>query len=173
MGDADKMPANRFLKIAATLIVSIAFAAGLAAGSHPAAAQSTQAGIALQDLGGQNVTSTSWNFSGDFQVSAGAWESVTITNYGYCFVGPNDPRAGTAHAAGVFYYAELESGPPGRDGYTFKGTFKAGRGGNVSGTVTVTSSTSTGATHVDATLSGSDLQYYQDNTLEVCLLGSS
>jgi hypothetical protein len=140
--------------------------------SHRVLAQSPNAGIALQDLGGQNVSGTTWNFSGDFAVSAGAWESVTITNYGYCFVGPNDPRAGTAHAAGVFYYTDL-SVMPGRDGYTFKGTFKPGRGGDVTGTVTVVMSQTTGMTHIDATLSGNDLQYYQDNTLEVCLLGSS
>jgi hypothetical protein len=156
-----------------SLTFALALALTIASSAlHPALAQSPNPGIALQDLGGQNVSGTTWNFSGDFAVTAGAWESVTITNYGYCFVGPNDPRAGTAHAAGVFYYTDL-SVMPGRDGYTFKGTFKPGRGGDVTGTVTAVMSQTTGMTHIDITLTGNDLQYYQDNTLEVCLLGSS
>lgn len=81
-------------------------------GSHPRVlAQSAQQGITLQDLGSLAVTGTDWDFVTDVQISAGAWESVTISNYGYCFVGPNDPRAGTAHAAAVFWFGELKSGP--------------------------------------------------------------
>jgi hypothetical protein len=159
-------------KLSLTFAIGLALAIAFPAASHRAAAQSANPGISLQDLGGLNVSGTTWNFSGDFPVSAGAWESVTITNYGYCFVGPNDPRAGTAHAAGVFYYTDL-SVEPGRDGYTFKGMFKPGRGGNVMGTVNIVMSQTTGMSHVDISLSGSDLQYYQDNTFEVCLLGSS
>jgi len=165
------MPASNWRKIIAASLLAMLVATSVASPPR-VAGQSTQLGISLQDLGGVNVTGNNWNFSGDFQVSAGAWESVTISNYGYCFVGPNDPRAGTAHAAAVFYFAQLDAQPPGRDGYTFKGELKAGRGGNVAGQVTVTTSISTG-THIEATLSGSDLSFYQDNTLEVCLLGSS
>jgi hypothetical protein len=159
-------------RLSLTLALSLAAAIIFPVASHHADAQSANPGITFQDLGGQNVSGNSWSFSGDFPVSAGAWESVTITNYGYCFAGPNDPRAGTAHAAGVFYYTDL-SVMPGRDGYTFKGTIKPGRGGNVMGTVTIVMSQTTGMSHVDISLSGSDLQYYQDNTLEVCLLGSN
>jgi hypothetical protein len=142
---------------------------------HRVRAQSAQQGISLYDLGDQKVSLTSWNFSGDFAVYAGAFESVTVTNYGYCFVGPNDPRAGTAHAGGVFWYAELQAHPPTQNGYTFDGDFSGGRGSNVTGHVTVTTNgdQSNPSTHVDVSLSGSDLSFYSDNTLKVCLLGSS
>jgi hypothetical protein len=159
---------HRALVVLPVLILATAFTVA----APRALAQSPQPGIALQDLGSKSVTSTDWSFSGDFDISAGAWESVTISNYGYCFVGPNDPRAGTAHAGGVFYFAELAAQPPGSDGYSFTGDITPGRGGNVSGQVTVTTSISTG-THVDVTLSGSDLSFYKDNKLQVCLLGSS
>lgn len=151
----------------------LAISALVAGSGRHAAAQSAQSGITFQDLGSQKVTGTDWNFSADFAISAGAWESITIANYGYCFVGPNDPRAGTAHAGGVFWYTVLQPQAPGAvDTYT--GDLKPARGGNVSGHVTVTTTPgATPDTHVDVTLSGSDLNFYQDNSLEVCLLGSS
>jgi hypothetical protein len=146
-----------------------------AAGSHPRVlAQSAQSGITFQDLGSVSVTGSDWSFATDLPTGAGAWESVTISNYGYCFVGPNDPRAGTAHAAAVFWFAELKAAPPDASGYTFTGALEAERGGNVAGQVKVTTMQGLNpTTHVEATLSGSDLSFYQGNDLEVCLLGST
>jgi len=44
----------------------------------------------------------------------------------------------------------------------------------VTGRVTVTTSAAaTPTTHVEAALAGDDLEYYENNTLELCLLGSS
>jgi hypothetical protein len=156
-------------------VLGFALLAAVATGSHPPVlAQSAEPGILLWDLGSVTVTGTDWSFTSDLPISAGAWESVTISNYGYCFVGPNDPRAGTAHAAAVFWYAELAAAPPDASGYTFTGTLRAGRGGNVAGKVTVKMMQGlTPSTHIDATLSGSDLSSYQDNDLKFCLLGSS
>src|SRR5579884_4352052 len=95
---------------------ALCLAAGLAGvGSLSVAhvrAQSVSPGVVLYDLGDQSVSGTNWSFSGDFAVTAGAFESVTVSNYGYCFVGPNDPRAGTAHAAAVFWFTELKAMPP-------------------------------------------------------------
>ena len=164
---------HRF-RIMMAMLGAVLLSAGLA-GSHPRVlAQSAQQGITLQDLGSLAVTGSDWTFVTDVPVGSGAWESVTISNYGYCFVGPNDPRAGTAHAAAVFWFGELKAAPPDASGYSFTGTLKSERGGNVTGHVQVaTTQSSSPTTHVEATLSGSDLSNYQDNNLEVCLLGSS
>lgn len=133
-------------------------------------------GIAMYDLGDQVPTGSQWSFSGDFCVSAGAWESVTISNYGWCFSGPNDPRAGTAHAGAIYWYAELESAPPTNAGYAFTGNLVAEREqstANISGSVTVTAGADLTTTHIDASLSDSSLAFFQGNPLKVCLLGSS
>lgn len=133
-------------------------------------------GIAMVDLGDQVPAGSQWSFSGDFCVSAGAWESVTISNYGWCFSGPNDPLAGTAHAGAIYWYAELASTPPTNAGYTFTGNLVAEReqnNANISGSVTLTASADLTMTHIDASLSDSNLTYFQDNPLKVCLLGSS
>jgi hypothetical protein len=154
--------------LASLALATILLITGL--GAFRAVAQAPVPGITFQDLGTVDVTGTDWIFSGDFQIHAGAWESVTISNYGYCFVGPNDPREGTAHAAGVYWFAELSPDGPGAP--NFSGNLMPGRGGNVSGQVSV-STPSDGVTHIDARLSGSDLNFFKDNKLQVCLLGSS
>jgi len=159
--------------IALCLASCLAGAGGLRAAR--VLAQSSSPGVAVYDLGDQAVSGTTWSFSGDFAVTAGAFEAVTVSNYGYCFLGPNDPREGTAHAGGVFWFTDL-TGPAGPDnGYTYDGTFRAGRGGDVKGKVTVSTNgdPSNPTTHVDASLSGSDLNFYQDNTLKLCLIGSN
>ena len=164
---------------AVSFFVALAMMFALTAGtlSRPqiAAAQSPQPGIALYPLGSQMINGSNWSFSGDLSVTAGAWESVTISNYGYCFVGPNDPRAGTAHAGGMFWFGELQAQPPQAAGYLFSGTLANGRGGSSGGMVTVTTNgdPSSPATHIDASLSGSDLTYFAGDSLTVCLLGSS
>jgi hypothetical protein len=160
-------------------LLALCLAAGLAGAgclhAVPARAQSVSPGVVVYDLGDVNVNGTSWSFSGDFAVTAGAFESVTISNYGYCFVGPNDPRAGTAHAGGVFWFTQLTPAPPTPSGTTYTGMLNSGRGGNVQGSVTVMSNgdPTNPSTHVDATLSGSDLSNFSGNTLKVCLLGSN
>jgi hypothetical protein len=162
---------SRAHRVKATLALLLlpALVAG-AFGVHRSSAQSANPGITFQDLGTVDVTGNDWSFTGDFQIRAGAWESLTISNYGYCFVGPNDPREGTAHAAAVYWFGELTPDSPGSGDFT--GTLQAGRGGNVTGRVHITSPSS-GTTHIDATLSGSDLSFFKDNKLQVCLLGSS
>lgn len=162
---------GRRTRLAAVLLCALLAAAGAPA-SRSASAQS---GIALYDLGSQEVSGTDWSFAGDFAVAAGAWESVTVSNYGYCFVGPNDPRAGTAHAGGVFWFGELLAQPPQDNNYIFAGELRSGRDGGTTGRVRVTTSGdfSAPATHVDVSLSGSDLSFFEGNSLEVCLLGSS
>lgn len=169
------MPGRRRSVLLAALLAVLALTTTSLLHSRHSAAQSSQSGIVFYDVGSQTVSGSSWNFSGDFQITAGAWESITITNYGYCFAGPNDPRAGTAHAGGVFWFTELQASPPTNSGYTYTAKLKPGRGGNTDGTVTVTTNgdPSNPNTHVDVSLSGSDLNFYQDNTLDVCLLGSS
>ena len=132
------------------------------------------AGIALWDLGAQPVSGTAWVFEGDFALGAGAWESLTISNYGYCWVGPNDPRAGTAHAAAVYWFTELQPQPPSGSSMIYTGVLQSGRSSAVGAATITTAEDSTGpVTHVDVTISGNDLTYLQDNTLDVCLLGSS
>ena len=160
-------------------LLAVCLVAGLAgAGSlraAPARAQTVNPGVVLYDLGDQAVSGTSWSFSGDFAITAGAFESVTISNYGYCFVGPNDPRAGTAHAAAVFWFTELNTMPPADNTFKYTGTLNSGRGGNVQGTVSISTNgdPSNPSTHVDVSLSGSDLSNFSGNTLKVCLLGSN
>jgi len=163
------------LAFIAVLAPLLAVTAATLPGPRAASAQSSQPGVALYPLGSQAISGTDWSFSGDFAVTAGTWESVTISNYGYCFVGPNDPRAGTAHAGGVFWFGELQAQAPQSDQYVFTGTLASGRGGNVSGQVTVTTNGDPSAplTHIDASLSGGDLSYFNGEGLNVCLLGSS
>jgi hypothetical protein len=131
-------------------------------------------GVVLWDLGSQPVSGATWQFDGDFAIAAGAWESLTISNYGYCWVGPNDPRAGTAHADAVFWFTELQPQPPATSGTVYSGTLKSERsaaGGDA--TITSTEDPSGSVTHVHLTISGSGLTNWQDEALEVCLLGSS
>ncbi len=160
-------------------LLGLCLAAGLAGAGGlrvaPARAQSPSPGIVVYDLGDQSVSGTSWSYSGDFGVTAGAYEAVTVSNYGYCFLGPNDPRAGTAHAAAVYWYAQLLAQAPSGSTYTFAGDLVPGRGGNVKGSVTVATNgdPSNASTHVDVSLSGSDLSSYRDNSLKVCLFGSN
>jgi len=161
--------------VIAVLAPLLAVAASAAPRPRAASAQSAQPGIALYPLGSQAISGTEWSFSGDFAIAAGAWESVTISNYGYCFVGPNDPRAGTAHAGGVFWFGELQPQAPQANQYVFTGTLASGRGGSVAGQVTLTTNgdPSSPQTHLEASLSGSDLSYFSGESLSVCLLGSS
>jgi hypothetical protein len=160
-------------------LLALCLAAGLAgAGSLRVPlvrAQSANQGVVVYDLGDQTVSGTSWSLSGDYAVTAGAYDSITISNYGYCFLGPNDPRAGSAHAAAVYWYAELHAKPPQDNGYVYSGELVAGRGGNVKGSVTVTTTgdPTNATTHVDISLSGSDLNYYQGNDFKACLFGSN
>ena len=164
---------GRWLMLAGVLAIILLGSAVLQP-PRPLSAQNAEPGIAFWDLGGSQVSGTEWDFSGDFAISAGAWESLTISNYGYCFVGPNDPRAGTAHAAAVYWFSELTPQQPMDSTFIYTGTLMPGRGGNISGQVTISSTQGPDAvTHVAITLSGSDLSFFQDNTLEACLLGSS
>jgi hypothetical protein len=158
----------------AVLAAILAAAASPLPGPRTASAQSPQPGIALYPLGSQAINGTDWSFSGDFAITAGAWESVTVSNYGYCFVGPNDPRAGTAHAGAVFWFGELQAQPPQTGGYVFAGALASGRGGNSSGQTTVTTNGDPASplTHIDLSLSGNDLSYFSGQNLGVCLLGS-
>lgn len=166
------LPGFAFIAVLAPLLAVMAITSH---GPRAASAQASQPGIALYPLGSQAISGTDWSFSGDFAVSAGAWESVTIGNYGYCFVGPNDPRAGTAHAGGVFWFGELQLQAPQANQYVFSGTLASGRGGSVTGQVTVTTNGDPGSpqTHIDASLAGSDLSYFNGESLSVCLLGSN
>src|SRR5712692_3064803 len=152
------MSGNHIWRAPGALLLALLLLRAPANAPYRAAAQSSQPGIKLHNLGSVPVIGSDWSFSLDIGISAGAWESVTVSNYGYCFVGPNDPREGTAHAAGVFWFGELKPLGPG-DG--FFGTLEPGRGGNVKGTVTVTSPTA-GTTHIEAALSGSDLNYFAE-----------
>ena len=160
----------------APLALVLAYTALMTVAAHTPRLASAQSGIAFYDLGSQAVSSgTDWTFSADFAISAGAWESVTVTNYGYCFVGPNDPRAGTAHAGGVFWFAELQAQPPQNGGYVFTGSLANGRINSPPGNVTVTTNGDPASprTHIEATLSRNDPSFFQGENLEVCLLGSS
>jgi hypothetical protein len=153
------------------LVLALALGGGLAPARHVVAQQ--QPGIRLYNLGSQKVSGRTWSFSGDFPIGAGAWESLTVSNYGYCFVGPNDPRAGTAHAAAVFWFTELSPDESGDD-QSFTGTLASDRSmATGDATVTTTDDGSGPMTHVEMTISGNDLRFYQDNTLTACLLGSS
>jgi hypothetical protein len=141
----------------------------------PASAQPAQPGITLYTLGPTAITGTDWAFSGDFAIGAGAFESVTVTNYGSCFVGPNDPRAGTAHAGGAYWFGELQAQPPQSGGHVFTGGLSAGHGSQATGSVAVTTNgdPSSPLTHIDVSLSGSDLTYLAGESLSVCLLAST
>jgi len=164
---------GRGLSCTALLALIVLGSAALPRPQH-ASAQSAQPGIAFWDLGGSQVSGTEWDFSGDFAISAGAWESVTISNYGYCFVGPNDPRAGSAHAGAIYWFTELTPQQPQDSTFSYTGNLISARGPSTPGRVTITASQGPDAvTHVSIRISGSDLSYFQDNTLEVCLLGSS
>lgn len=166
-------PIRRWSTVAALFALAVLGSAALQR-PHRASAQSATPGITLWDLGGSQISGTEWDFSGDFAINAGAWESLTISNYGYCFVGPNDPRAGTAHAGAIYWFTELTPQQPQDSTFSYTGNLMSGRGLNTSGQVTITSSQGPDAvTHIDITISGSDLSFFQDNTLEACLLGSS
>src|SRR5712692_11287334 len=115
------MSGNHIWRAPGALLLALLLLRAPANAPYRAAAQSSQPGIKLHNLGSDPVIGSDWSFSLDIGISAGAWESVTVSNYGYCFVGPNDPREGTAHAGGVFYFAQLAAQPPGRDGYGFTG----------------------------------------------------
>jgi hypothetical protein len=168
------MIARRGTVLLAGLLMLLVLGGAALPSPRDAGAQSGQSGVAFWDLGGAQISGNVWNFSGDFAISAGAWESVTISNYGDCFVGPNDPRAGTAHAGAVYWFAELTPQQPQDSSFTYIGNLMPGRGGNAAGQVTISSTQGPDAvTHIDVSISGSDLGFYQDNTLEVCLLGSS
>jgi len=131
-------------------------------------------GITLWDVGSQRISGTSWEFDGDFAINAGAWESLTVSNSSYCWVGPNDPHAGTAHAGAVWWFTELTTNPQGGGDMVYTGSLRGERSADVGqATITTTDDGTNAVTHVQITISGSDLMYYQDNTLEVCLLGSS
>ncbi len=162
-------PVYRWLLLVELLAVVALGSAALTFGSR-VAAQSI--GIVLWDLGSQPISGTTWDFEDDFTIGAGAWESLTISNYGYCWVGPNDPRAGTAHAGAVYWFTELQTRPQSASGSTYTGTLQLG---NMAGTarITTTNDGSGPVTHVQLSLAGSDFMYFQDNTLQVCLLGSS
>lgn len=162
-------PVGRWV-VLAWLVAIVALGSAVLSPVRHLMAQS--AGVALWDLGSQPVSGTDWDFQGDFAIGAGAWESLTISNYGYCWVGPNDPRAGTAHAGAVYWFTELQPQPLSASGVPYTGTLQRG---NMAGEVTITTTDDgTGpVTHIQVTITGSDLQFFQDNTLGVCLLGSS
>ena len=166
------MPAPVKWLLISGLIALFVFAGDLMGPPRRVTAQDS--GIALWDLGTKKISGNIWNFEGDFAIDAGAWESVTVSNYNYCFVGPNDPREGTAHAGAIFWFTELQAMPFSEQGPNYTGTLQSGRS-NDAGRVAITTTYSgtTANTHVSVTISGSDLMYYQDNTLGVCLLGST
>jgi hypothetical protein len=160
-------------------LLALCLAAGLAGAGGlralPVHAQSPSPGVVVFDLGDQAVSGTTWSYSGSYGVTAGAFESVTVSNYGYCFLGPNDPRAGSAHAGAVYWSTDLTPAAPSGGSFTYSGSLVPGRGGNVTGSVTVSTNgdPSNPSTQVVVTLSGSDLSFYQGNSLKLCLIGSN
>jgi hypothetical protein len=163
------VPCLRTLAVAVALLLVEAGVSFL-----PVSAQPAQSAITLFSLGPAAVSGTDWTFSDDVAIGAGAFESVTVTNYGYCFVGPNDPRAGTAHAGGAYWFGELQAQAPQSGGYIFTGGLSGGHGSQASGRVTVTTNGDPSAplTHVDVSLSGDDLTYLSGESLNICLLAS-
>jgi hypothetical protein len=164
---------------ALTLVALLTLASILALQVGPARAQSVQQGIQLFDLGVQQVSGTNWNFSGAFAISAGAFESVTISNSATCWVGPVDPRLDSRYGMLFFFQLAGPAGPDNTNGYTYDAYpdngFVAGGNAGVSGSATVSTNrdSSSPATHVEITLSGSGLSAYSGQSLRVCLLGSS
>jgi hypothetical protein len=161
------------------LLALLVFASTLPLQAGQARAQSTQQGIQLFDLGDQQVTGTSWSFSDDFAITAGAFESLTISNSDFCWVGPVDPRLGSRYGLLFFFQLAGPAGPDNRNGFTYDAYpgngFFGGGNGDVAGSATISTNRnpSSPATHVEITLSGTGLRAYSDQTLRVCLLGSS
>jgi hypothetical protein len=165
---------------AAIVVALLALASIAAPPQLSARAQSGQAGVQLTDLGVQKPTGGNWSFKGDFAITAGAFESITVTTADRCFAGPLDPRIGAEDYARLFFFQLAgPAGPDGVNGFTYSAYrdngFTAPGGVDVTGSATVSTNrdASKPATHVEVTLSGSGLDSYSGSSLRVCLLGSN
>src|ERR1700693_3130806 len=96
-----------FSQFGRALVAAMTLAAALTLGAGRADAQMAPP---PHNLGSLPAASSTWNFDSDDHIGSGPWQSVNVTNTP-CFSGPGDPRAGTAHAGAIAWYAELHAVP--------------------------------------------------------------
>lgn len=121
------------------------------------------------DVGSLPVTQSTWHFDSNFQGNTLNWASVTITNSGSCFSGPDNPRPGTASAGLIIYYGTLAPVPGPLGVSVYSGNVEGTMGSAGVGTVRVSAPvTLNPVTHVDASLWNLE-QWVEGNTLSVCL----
>ncbi|HTE84116.1 MAG TPA: hypothetical protein VK821_05235 [Dehalococcoidia bacterium] len=125
------------------------------------------------DIGAQTASAAAgkwpnWTFTADVTLGSGAWVAVNVTNTP-CFIGPNDPLAGTAHAGAIAWYALLQPLPMKGAGQVWDGTLSPIEGTGAVGNVQVAADPGVpGLTHVRVSIPSLE-EFAQDNTFDVCL----
>lgn len=149
---------------------------------HRLAAQSA---ASVYDLGSQAATQKSgqwpdWSFAADLDLGTQDWTGINVVNT-TCFLGPDDPNAGTAHAGAIGWYAQLRPAPGPSGLLVLAGTLNPIEGTNASGSVTVIPAhdvsppplarPADSLTHVNVQIHGLE-DFAEGNDFRVCLGGS-